>query len=79
VRTVSGPHALVFLEANEPRQSLVDPGVNLGYSHMTVSGRLFSKPTFDDIIVRRPICLWPPEPAYRAMLVSSSAHSEEET
>jgi hypothetical protein len=24
---------------------------------MTVSGRLFSKTTFDDIIVRRPICL----------------------
>jgi hypothetical protein len=44
-----------------------------------VSGGLFSKPTFDDIIARRPICLWPPEPAYRAVLVSSSAHSEEET
>jgi hypothetical protein len=46
---------------------------------MTVSGRVFSKPTFDDIIVRGPICLWPPERAYRATLVSSSAHSEEET
>src|SRR5712672_4242165 len=42
------------------------------HSDMTVSGRLFSKTTFDDIIVRRPICLWPPEHAYRATLVSSS-------
>src|SRR5258706_7502625 len=42
------------------------------HSDMTVSGHLFSKTTFDDIIVRRPICLWPPEPAYRATLVSSS-------
>jgi hypothetical protein len=30
-RTVSGPHALVFLEANQPRQSLVDPGINHGF------------------------------------------------
>jgi len=30
-RTVSGPHALVFLEANQPRQSLVDPGINQGF------------------------------------------------
>src|SRR5580704_1864233 len=30
-RTVGGPHALVFLEANQPRQSLVDPGINHGF------------------------------------------------
>jgi hypothetical protein len=30
-RAVSGRHSLVFLEANEPRQSLVDPGVNHGF------------------------------------------------
>ena len=30
-RTVSGRHALVFLEANQPRQSLVDPGINHGF------------------------------------------------
>jgi hypothetical protein len=30
-RTVSGPHALVFLEANQPRQSLVEPGINHGF------------------------------------------------
>src|SRR5580693_7197074 len=30
-RTVGGPHALVFLEANQPRQSLVDPGINQGF------------------------------------------------
>jgi hypothetical protein len=49
------------------------------HSDMTVSGHLFSKTNFDDIIVRRPICLWPPEPAYRATLVSAPAHLEEET
>jgi hypothetical protein len=30
-RTVSGRHALVFLEANQPCQSLVDPGINHGF------------------------------------------------
>jgi hypothetical protein len=30
-RTVSGFHALVLLEANEPRQSFVDPSVNHGF------------------------------------------------
>src|ERR1700674_1211717 len=30
-RTVGGPHALVFLEANQPRQSLVDPGIKHGF------------------------------------------------
>src|ERR1700682_833782 len=30
-RTVGGPHALVFLEANQPRQTLVDPGINHGF------------------------------------------------
>jgi hypothetical protein len=30
-RTASGRHPLVFLEANEPRQSLVDTGVNHGF------------------------------------------------
>jgi hypothetical protein len=30
-RTVGGPHALVFLKANQPRQSLVDPGINQGF------------------------------------------------
>src|SRR5262249_45186694 len=40
------------------------------HSDVTVySRRLFSRTIFDDIIFRRPICLWPPEPAYRATLV----------
>src|SRR5215472_17663160 len=42
----------------------------------TMSGHLFSKTTFDDIIVRRPICLCPPEPAYRKTLVSSSGSTQ---
>src|SRR5215467_12726281 len=60
-----------LLATANPRFSLASLRPTL-HSDMTVSGHLFSKATFDDIIVRRPICLWPPEPAYRATLVSSS-------
>src|SRR6266851_10002335 len=64
------PQGLWRRPAN-PRFSLASLRRTL-HSDMTVSGRLFSKTTFDDIIIRRPIRLWPPEPAYRATLVSSS-------
>ena len=41
--------------------------------------RLFSKTTFDDIIVRRAICLWPRNPPIEQRWFKAPAHSEEET